>query len=581
MSTNESPPLGTTLARASTGIRGRLAVAVLCQLIAALGAAAPLLCTAIAITTLLDPGSSAVSYPRLAIVGVIGVLVAAVAAAAALFFSHLADLSFQATTRHTLLQQLSRVRITWFSGAGTTRIKRAMTDDVDSVHYVLSHALLDAVMAVATPMLCLGFVAWLDLRLLVPAVLPVVASIVINRLLARRIRAGMAEYHSATKDLDHAAADFVRANTVLRVFGRPSEGTGTWEQAYNAYGSFLTRWSGRLTPGLATQDVIGSPLVSSAVVLSTAVWAPQVPVGHIVAVALIAPAVTAPLTAFTFAWNDLVAGFAALQRLHTVVVDTAAACDSPSHAAGESPKPGVLAGHGITVVRGNKTVLESVAVTAHRPQLVALVGRSGAGKSTLLEALSGIITPEAGQVWVTGQDIHSQSPLQRAELVNVLWQDIHFIRSSVAENLRLFSPGASPEELQRAAQDAGIADRIAELPGGYEAVIGEGLNLSGGERQRLALARALVGTSPVLLLDEPTSACDPEREQHIVKTLREQGNTRAVFVTDHRLNIAAVADRVIVVEEGQIVEDAAPELLLQRPHSVYASLLAGRERGAA
>lgn len=521
-----------------------------------------------------------VSYVMLAVIGVVGVVVAAVAAAAALFFSHLADLSFQATTRGTLLQQLSRVRITWFSGAGTTRIKRAMTDDVDSVHYVLSHALLDAVMATATPLVCLGFVAWLDPQLLVPAVVPVAASIVINRLLARHISAGMAEYQGATKNLDHAAGDFVRANTVLRVFGRPGDGTGAWERAYTAYGSFLRRWSARMTPGLAMQDVVGSPLVSSAVVLSTAVWAPNVPVGHVIAVSLIAPAITAPLTAFTFAWNDLVAGFTALQRLQGVVDDTTTAVDAPSHAANEVPQPGVVAAHGLTVVRGKATVLHSMAVTAHRPQLVALVGRSGAGKSTLLEALSGIVTPEAGQVWITGEDVHSQGPQRRAELVSVLWQDIHFTRASIADNLRLFAPDAPDEALRRAAVEAGIADRVAELPGGYDAIIGEGLNLSGGERQRLALARAFVGESPVLLLDEPTSACDPERERHIVETLRRYGNTRAVFVTDHRLNIAAVADRVIVLDEGRIVEDAAPELLRQRPHSVYASLVAGRERGA-
>ena len=188
-------------------------------------------------------------------------------------------------------------------------------------------------------------------------------------------------------------------------------------------------------------------------------------------------------------------------------------------------------------------------------ETVALVGPSGAGKSTVFQLLLRFYDPQSGRVTLDGVDLAEADPEELRKHLAVVPQDTVMFGTTVAENIRYGRPGATDAEVRAAAEAARIADFAASLPQGYDTHVGErGVTLSGGQRQRIAIARAILRDAPVLLLDEATSALDSESEHLVQAALEELMEGRTTVVIAHRLATALKADRIIVMEDGRVVE---------------------------
>ena len=208
---------------------------------------------------------------------------------------------------------------------------------------------------------------------------------------------------------------------------------------------------------------------------------------------------------------------------------------------------------------------------------VALVGPTGAGKSTFVKLIQRLYDLEGGQILVDGQDIAtvSQGSLRRA--IAVVPQDPALFHRSLAENIAYARPGATADEVALAARRARAADFIARLPAGYETLVGErGVKLSGGERQRVAIARAFLADAPILVLDEATSSLDVETERQVQAAMEELMVGRTTIVIAHRLSTIRGADRILVFDDGRIVEEGRHAELVQRG-GAYARLHAVTE----
>ena len=197
-------------------------------------------------------------------------------------------------------------------------------------------------------------------------------------------------------------------------------------------------------------------------------------------------------------------------------------------------------------------------------EIVALCGPTGSGKTSLLNLLPRFYDPTAGHVRLGGVDVRDVELAELRRAVAIVTQRPVLFSVPLRENLLAARPEADWEEVLEACEAAGVAQFVDELPDGYDTLIGErGVNLSGGQRQRVALARALIAGSRVLVLDDPMSAVDTETERHLVVNLRPAVAGRTVLLAGQRLSTIFVADRAAVLRDGRIVEDGAPEDLLE------------------
>lgn len=227
---------------------------------------------------------------------------------------------------------------------------------------------------------------------------------------------------------------------------------------------------------------------------------------------------------------------------------------------------GEISFEGVTLRHDREApVLDGVSFSVPAGSICAIVGPSGVGKSTIADLLVRLYDPQEGAVKFDGRDLRDLrlSDLRRA--VALVDQTPFLFNATIAENIAYARPAASREEIARAARAASIDDFISRLPAGYETEVGErGLTLSAGERQRIAIARAWLRDPVVLVLDEPTAALDPASEQSLAETLVEAWRGRTAIIITHRLALVELADQVIVLENGRVVEAGRPEAVLSR-----------------
>jgi ATP-binding cassette subfamily B protein len=271
-----------------------------------------------------------------------------------------------------------------------------------------------------------------------------------------------------------------------------------------------------------------------------------------------------PVQDFAKLTGRLAKATAAGERVINLLDQTPEVSDLPG-AVPAPPFQGAIHFEGVSFAyEPGQNVLERIDFEVEPGQHVAVVGPSGIGKSTLVNLLLRFYDPVSGRVRIDGADIREFTLTSLRSQISVVLQDTFLFAASVRDNIGFGAPQASPEAIEAAARLANAHDFIRALPQGYDTVLGErGLTLSGGQRQRLAIARAAVRQAPILILDEPATGLDEESERAVLEALDRLARNRTTFFITHDLKLAARADRIFYLEQGEVLEQGTHAALIQ------------------
>ncbi|MEU8872179.1 ABC transporter ATP-binding protein [Streptomyces javensis] len=467
---------------------------------------------------------------------------------------HDADMEFQLRLRRRIADRLSRVPLGWFSSRNSATVKKALADDVDSMHYLVAHALPDLTMALVAPVAALACLFALDWRLALVTLVTTPVFGVLFRMTGKRGGRQHARLAGAIVGINTAVIEFVQGISVIKAFGQRDKASERFNKAVDDYMVTFTAVKGPLMSLSSLAYASVSPVAMLAASLGggtlfvTADWTRPVDVLPFVLLGL---AITAPLVVVTYAPQALGQARQAADRVAELLVTPTLA--EPERAL--TPSGHVVEFRDVTFgYTVGSPVLRDIDLTLEPGTVTALVGPSGAGKSTLAALLPRFFDPDQGSVRIGGIDLRDMATQELYSHVTFVFQDVRLLRATVADNIKMARPNATSAEVQAAARAARCHDRILELPRGYDSVVGEDAVLSGGESQRVAIARALLADTAIIVLDEATAFVDPEAEAGIYDALSALIAGRTVLFVAHRLHTIVEADQIVVLEHGRVVE---------------------------
>ncbi len=540
---------------------------VLLQVAGALAGLAPLLAVVELGRTLLSPGPPDAGHVRaVVLVGAAGLLVRLLCTAAATGAGHLVDGGVQLALRRHLAARLGQAPIGWLSRRRTGELAKVVGEDVSAVHPFIAHSPGELVAAFVVPLASLVYLLTVDWRLTLITLAPVVLAVALVPLMMTpaRLREQRA-FDAAMGHIADAVVEFVQGIAVVKAYGGAGRAHRRFVSAADEFVAVFTRWVRAMSAIAASMQLALSPPFVLLVVLAggtVLITDGSLPPADLLPFMLLGLGLTAPVAALGHGLDDLQAAGRAVGRIRDVlaVPPLPAPADPVAPRGHRVELRDVHFGYdaGSPVLRGVDLVLEPGTVTA-------VVGPSGSGKSTLVQLLPRFFDPDRGSVRIGGVDLRDLDGRELHRLVSFVFQDVRLLRASVEDNIALAVPRAGRDDVVRAARRAGIHDRIVGLPRGYDTVIHEDTGLSGGEAQRIAVARALLAATPVLVLDEATAFADPQTEQAVRHALTSLRGERTLLVIAHRLETIAGADTVVLLERGAIVERGRPAELLARP----------------
>lgn len=557
-----------TLAALLRPVRAQLALSALFAAVAAFAGVVPLICL-VELAGVLLPGATGGEVDQDAAWRLVWIATGALALRlilmlAASTVSHLADVRLGATVRRRVVDRLGRLPLGWFTERNSGLVKKAVQDDVGALHHLVAHSVTEMTTAVVLPATIVTYLLLNDLVMTALTLLPVAAGMLGLKVATRGTSEKIVAYAGSLATLGSTTVQFVDGIAEVKSFGTVGKAHKAYSEAAEDFDDKHYAWMRSSSAGATFMELALSPMT---LLLTTALgggallqagWLEQPQ--ELLPFVVLGLAIPAPLLAVGFNYHALMAARSAADRVREVLAEPE--LPSVPHGRGSLPADAEVTFEKVDFAYGETEVLRDVSLTLRPGTVTALVGPSGSGKSTLAKLLARFQDPVAGRITIDGTDLRELPLAELYRHVGFVFQETSPLHMSLRDNIRLGRPDASEEDVLAAARAAQLDDVVARLPKGLDSVLGVEAPLSGGECQRVAIARALLADRPVLILDEATSAVDPDNEAAIQQALDALTTDRTLLVVAHRLHTVRHADTILVLDDGRIVERGTHGTLL-------------------
>jgi ATP-binding cassette subfamily B protein len=473
------------------------------------------------------------------------------------------SLAVEFDLRQRFYAHLQRLELGFFDSQQTGQLMSRATVDLQSIRFFLGYGLIFITQNLLTIFLVsivmIAMKPWLALIALAPAPLIVFAASRYNRV----SRPALQEVQQRLAELTAEAEENVSGIRIVKAFAREEHQLRRFRRAVERVfdqSIYSTRLQAFFSPLIGLLPQIGIALVL--LIGGRQVIAGNLSLGDFTAFYTYLVILAAPMRMLGITLGMAQRAIASGNRLFEIL-DREPQIESPAGAPPLPPGEGRVQLQGVTL-RYEAEALTGADLEVEAGRTVALVGPSGSGKTSLVALIARLYDPSEGTVLVDGVDVRTVDVGSLRSEIAFVADDSFLFTASVAENIAYARPGASREDVEAAARRAQADEFIRDLPAGYETVVGErGLTLSGGQRQRVAIARALLADPRILILDDATSSVDATTEAAIKAGLREAMVGRTTFVIAHRLSTVSLADEVVVMDAGRIVDRGTHEELLE------------------
>lgn len=493
----------------------------------------------------------------------------------ALLFSHITAFNTVAKLRIQIVRHIGNLPLGYHTTNPSGKQRKIIEKNSDNLETLIAHQIPDFAGAVALPVAFLVFMFVYDWRLSLICLIPILVGFGILYYMLKDESEGFAkQYQKSAEDISNAVTEYVRGIAVVKVFRQTANSFQRYKAAVKEYGDYLLKYALSMQNAdsayHAAINGIFFFLIPGGIILFNAGSNPEKTVLSFLFFAVLIPTVVTILARIMNSSSNLMISQASLDAIDQILREKPLP---------ETKTPQLPKGYDISLDHVSFSyedaagkALDDVSLDVPEGTIIALVGESGGGKSTVANLIARFWDVDEGVIRVGGVDVREMDYKYWMEQVSIVFQDTNLFKMSIMENVAVFNPDASREDVLQALHLAQCDDILEKLPQGADTVIGtKGIYLSGGEMQRIALARAILKNAPVVLLDEATAFADAENEYLIQKALDELLRGKTVIMIAHRLSTIIHADQICVLERGKIVEKGTHRELMDL-HGVYAGM---------
>lgn len=486
----------------------------------------------------------------------------------AIFSSHMAAFGTLYDLKVLFADHITKIPLGYHLTIGSGRLRKIMDENIESVEGFIAHQFPDFVASVTAPIVMVILLLAVDWRFGLASLVGILLAFAVEFIGfgSGAMKENIAKYQKASEEMNNASVEYVRGMSVVKAFNQTASSFNKLQEAISGY----TEWVLKFSLGWQNCMPAFTTIINNIYLL-------LVPVGILMGsntsdftefamkfifYLLFVPAVAGVLNKIMYISESFMQIDGNVARMDEILnLPEIPETSHPQKPKGED----VAFDHVSFTYTGNneEKALEDVTFTVKQGQITGIVGPSGGGKSTIANLISRFWDVSEGKITIGGVDIRDMAQEELMGQVSFVFQDVFLFKQSILDNIRMGNENATEEQVIAAAKAAQCHDFISKLPDGYHTVVGtKGVHLSGGERQRIAIARAVIKDSPIIVLDEATAFSDPENEYLIQKAFEKLMEGKTVIIIAHRLSTIRNADKILVMEKGHLAETGKHEELV-------------------